>query len=183
MNKRLIILCIILLLFNTTLIPAMDSKTINLYNNIKKFGDEPEISAICLDASSPYDYGLKAGRLLRLQYKLIDLLARFTKKSDTGSGNIKEQIHYIEKYCPFFLEELKGLSVSTNIRLERLLTIHKLISSIFDGMCTTTLSTGVATKHNETFLTHTVTFPGWQAGRGPPRSHPRMGCERSKCHR
>jgi hypothetical protein len=156
MKKRFIILCIILLLFNAILIPSIDSTTINLDNNIKIFGDKPETSGIRLDASSPYDYGLRIGRLLRSQYKLIDFLARFTKKSDTDSENIKEQIHYMEEYCPFFLEELKGLSVSTNIRLERLLTIHKLISSIFDGMCTTTLSTGVATKHNETFLTHNV---------------------------
>lgn len=55
--------------------------------------------------------------------------------------------------CPFFLDELKGLSSSVNIKLERLLFLWNSLYSMLGGECTVTLATGKATKNNETFLT------------------------------
>jgi hypothetical protein len=116
--------------------------------------DESELSINYLNASSHYDYGWNAGRLLRLQYKLIDIFATRFTKINIMEQDIKDQIDYMEQHYPSFLEELKGLSASLNIKLERLLIIQRAISSFFnENSCTTTLSTGFATKNDETFLT------------------------------
>ena len=103
------------------------------------------------DASSSYDYGYKAGKLLKLQYRLIDLIARFTKINNINKQKIEEQIQFLKQHYTFFLDELRGLSASTNIKLERLLYLKDFLRSL-GGSCTTMLATGPATKNNETFL-------------------------------
>ena len=62
----------------------------------------------------------------------------------------------MEQYCPTFLEELKGLSAGTNIKLDKLLILQNRLYSLFEGQCTVTLSTGPATKNNGTFLTFNI---------------------------
>jgi hypothetical protein len=141
--KKILAIIIVLIMFSNTLAVTA---SIDLNN-------EHELSIACIEASSPYEYGLKAGRLLRSQYRLIDLLARFSKKSDITTKDIKDQINHMENYYPFILEEFKGLSASLNIKLERLLFLQEFLRHNFGLSCTTTLSTGPATKYNETFLT------------------------------
>jgi predicted choloylglycine hydrolase len=139
-----------------TLIPVINGKIINLDNTKNFFKDRSELSINCIEASSGYDYGFKAGRLLRLKYRLIDILSFFMNKHKVNAKDIAEQIHYMEQYCPFILEELKGLSASTHIKLERLVYLQRFLYSIFDRGCTTTASTGPATKNDETFLTQNI---------------------------
>jgi len=110
---------------------------------------------IFLNADSHYNYGLKAGKEFRLQYKILDILAGF-KINKQVEKEYNYELNSIEQNYPFFLEELKGLSSSLNIKVERLLFIRTFLSNIFDGECTTTLSTGIATKDNQTFLTQTI---------------------------
>jgi len=122
--------------------------------------EETNGSIINIKASSSYEYGLKAGKLFKREYRLIDnLVARFTKKIDIYQKNIENQINYMGQNYPFFLEELRGLSASTNIKLDNLIFLQNKLCSLFDGECTTTLSTGPATKNNETFLTQNIDGP------------------------
>lgn len=159
-TKKVLAFFTISLFIGLTILPAIDGRITNTKNIITFFNDKSEIKIQSLDASSPYDYGLKVGRHLGLQYKLIDLLTRITNKHSTNTKDIKEQINDMEQYCPFILEEFKGLSASTHIKLERLLYLQKLLYSIFDRGCTTTASTGNATKNNETFITQNIDATG-----------------------
>jgi len=154
--KKLLAICIILMFFGIALMPAINSKTNNFGNQIRLFNDKSEESIVNIQASSPYEYGLKVGRRFRLMYKIIDFLADFVKKIQVSKSDIKNQINDMEKNCPFFLDQLKGLSDSLNIKLERLIYLQNLFLSIFNHECTVTLATGKATKNNQTFLTFNV---------------------------
>lgn len=153
--KKMLTFLTISLFIGLTVLPAIDGRATNTKNIITFFKDKSEIKIQSLGASSPYDYGWKAGRLLRSQYKLIDIFARFTKINNIKKQDIKDQIDYMKQHYPFFLEELKGLSASTNIKLERLLFLKNFLRSI-GGSCTTMLVTGPATKYNETFLINNI---------------------------
>jgi len=108
---------------------------------------------ICFNEFSPYEYGFKTGRDFNFEYRLLDVLFKFTKNKKEYTQN---QLTTMKEQFPFFFEELKGLSDSTNIKLERLISIQKYLNIILDKGCTTTLSTGKATKYNETFLTQNL---------------------------
>ena len=116
---------------------------------------ESDGQIIFLNADSHYDYGLKVGNKFRLQYKLLDILVRVLKKNNFNANDVKDQLNAIDQYCPFFLEELRGLAASTNIKLERLLYLKSFLSS-FGGSCSLMLATGNATKNNETFLINNI---------------------------
>lgn len=151
--RKIIAACIVLLLVGMALIPLTNSRTIRTRPFLK---NEPGSSELYLDASSSYDYGWKAGKLFRFQYRLFDVFTRFSKRNMMSEIEIEHQIGEMEQYCPFFLEELRGLSASTNIPLERLLLIGNSVHLDIGEACTTTLSTGSATKNNETFLTQNL---------------------------
>ncbi len=149
-NKK-IISFIILIFFST---PLLNQNVAYSNSPDKNLGSEESI--IYLDACSPYDYGLLVGKQFRAQYKLLDMSSRFLRNNNMNKEEIQEQINNIEKYCPFFLEELKGLSSSLGLKIERLIFIIKSIAYLFTNSCTTTSSTGPATKNNETFLTQNL---------------------------
>ncbi len=155
--KKISIIIVISLLFGGIISPVATSITIDTTNEIETYSENKNKEQIVyLTASSSYDYGLQVGRDFLFQYKMLDILARFFKNDVIADEDIKKQIDNIEKYSPFFLEELEGLSTITNIDVERLVVIQNIINSIFFGGCTTTLSTGKATKNNETFLTQNI---------------------------
>jgi len=158
--KKMLVICIISLLFGTALMPAVDSDIVDTENTNMFFNDESEESVIYLEASSLYDYGLRVGRQFHIQYKLLDILSRFIKNYKICEKEIEDQINNMEHYCPFFLEELKGLSVGCNIKLEKLVSLQMSLSNVlsrsFSNQCTVTLSSGKATKNNETFLTQNI---------------------------
>jgi len=141
-----------LILFNQNVV---NSKIFDNYSsqNFKSrvYDFNEPVNHLC--ASSHYDYGLKVGKRFRLQYKLLDILSGFLNNDKVSDNEIKDQINDLERYCPFFLDELKGLSSALNIRLEKLFSLQNLFYSVFSGECTATLATGKATKNNETFLT------------------------------
>ena len=150
--KRGLAFFIILLFLGLVVIPITDTKTINIKNKEPTSQDKFEVSVEYINASSAYDYGLKAGRRFRLQYKITDLLIRFIKKDNIDQIVVENQIKTMEKYCPFLLEELRGLSDSTKIKLERLVTLQMTIHSLLETACTAYACTGNATKNNETFI-------------------------------
>jgi len=141
--KKIITLTITILLIcaSTTIISS--SRNLNI---------SPKI----LKNNNYYCYGFNSGKNNLIKYKLIDLMVKFVK-SNISESQVKNQIQYCSKYFPFFLDELKGLSDSLNIKLEKLihiqLTLQKFFNKIISQECTVTLSTGNATKQNATFLT------------------------------
>ncbi len=107
-------------------------------------------------ATSPYTYGLQVGRRYFSQYRLLSHFCIFQciKGIETKiSQEIKNYKKIIETYYPEYLEELKGLSHATNINIDKLLSVQLILFSDQHPECTITLSTGNATKKNQTFLT------------------------------
>jgi hypothetical protein len=157
-SKKITAACIVLLLFEMTLIPAIGgNKTIDVK---MLFKNESKVPVIYIDVSSPYEYGYEAGKRFRSQYELIiDLFARSAKNTTPNKKNVENQINDMKQFCPLLLEELSGLSVSLGIGLDKLLLLQKFTRSLALGECTTTLSTGKATKNNEKFLTQDFDIP------------------------
>jgi len=139
-----------------TVMPISDINTIATKSSNQFFESKFKDPIAYIDASDSYDYGLKIGQQFRLQYKILDALSGSTNNKDFNGKNIKDQITFLEQDCPYFLEELKGLSDSVNIKLGRLLFLQNSLHSLIGGECTATLATGKATKNNETFLTFNV---------------------------
>ena len=150
--KKILAILTILIFIGLALMPAINSNT----NIINKVIYENKESIVYIEASSSYDYGYKIGKRFRIQYRLLDILAGYLKKNKLNEEEIEDQIRILQNNCPFLLEELKGLSASVNLKLERLIYLQKFIYSIFNHECTVTLATGKATKNNETFLTFNV---------------------------
>jgi hypothetical protein len=157
-NKKITTICIVFLLLQMILIPTIGSnKTIDVKTFLK---NESKAPVIYIDVSSPYEYGYEAGKRFHSQYKLIsDLFSCSTKNIVMNEKNVENQINNMKKFCPFLLEELSGLSASLGIGLGKLLLLQKFTNSLALGECTTTLSTGNATKNNETFLTQNFDIP------------------------
>lgn len=150
--KKMLTFLTISLFIGLAILPAIDSRTTNTKNIITLFQDKSEVSVVHLEASSPYNYGFRAGTLLKTQYRFIDILARLSKKYKIDKEYVENQIDAMEQYCPFLLEELKGLSASTNIKLERLIFLKKFLYYFIDERCISLACTGSATENNEAFL-------------------------------
>jgi len=105
-----------------------------------------------------YEYGKKIGRI---HCDLFDSLFTFLSVDQQSTSSfhpekneyVSQLIISLNKYCPYFFFELKGLSDSLNISLEQIILFQIDLSRIMKGECTTTLSTGSATRYDETFLT------------------------------
>ncbi len=150
--KKILIICMVFLLLGVNLLPLIDSRFIE--PNMKTFFENKlDTSVIYINASSPYDYGWKAGIQYRLQYKLLDFFIELIKKGEINPTNIENQINTMKEYYPIFLKELEGLSASTGIKLERLIAAQIIFHPLLGRACTVTASTGFATKNNETYLT------------------------------
>lgn len=141
-KRNAITISIVILFLGLALTSTVGSRIID---------EKPKIDSIVfLEASNSYNYGFKAGNMYTFQYKILDLLTRFLDRDKSSDNELR--ISSLETCCPEFLEELKGLSDSTNIRIERLLEIQVFLSKFLSGHCTVTLSTGPATKDNQTYL-------------------------------
>lgn len=153
--KKLLALFTILLFTGLAVAPLSYSREISI-DNKEMFVQDNGLSFLIINASSAYDYGIKVGKLLRSQYRIIAHLAMLTKNDNMDSGTIKNQIKDMQVYNPFILEELRGLSTSTNIKLDTLIFLLNKFNSLFNHECTITLATGKATKYNDTFLTFNI---------------------------
>jgi len=155
--KKVLIFFTISLLIGLAFIPATECRTTDFKKIKTIFNNESDgIKIQNLNALSPYDYGLKAGKMLNAQYRFFNNIFRIFEKWKIESIQIEKQIKNIDKYFPFFSEELRGLSKSTNIKLDRLLFLQNILCSLFYGECTVALATGKATKFNQTFLTFNI---------------------------
>ena len=128
-------------------------------SNIQKRNDTDDLykgEIFDFGTSSAYDYGVKAGNLLRQLYRNLACFCSLFEKHTIDANSLKNQISNLEETCPLFFEELKGLSESTNIDVEKLIIIFSMIHTLMDDRCTVTLATGKATKNNETFLTFSI---------------------------
>lgn len=124
--------------------------------NRSDIGDKYDMEIFDFGTSSAYDYGVKAGNLLRPLYKNLAFFCSLYEKRKIDTDSLKNQVYNLEKTFPLFLEELKGLSESTDIDIEKLIIIRSMVHTLMDDRCTVTLSTENATKNNETFLTFSI---------------------------
>jgi hypothetical protein len=154
-TKKLLVLLAVGLFIVSAVLPAIDCKSMETKKTEFFLNDKSELGVNYIEASSSYGYGLKAGRLFGFQYRIINYLAN-SKHFKLANEEIKKQIDSLEKYCPSTIEEFKGLSTSTHIKLERLILLQNFLESILSQECTATASTGNATKNNETFLTQNM---------------------------
>ena len=168
-TRKTLTMFVIFLLLGIILVPIINSESVNVKNINISTDDKPETSLTNFEASSLYDYGLKTGKQFYVQYKLLNILAGLSKNNNIDEKDIEDQINIMEKNYPFFLEELKGLSAGCNIKLERLVSLQMFFSNVFgesfSNQCTVTLSTGNATKNNQTFLTQNIDTKKWDITR------------------
>ena len=149
--------------FDTTPVPSLASnRWIQTYGeNITKniftgFSINTEdFPCYFIEAKTSYEYGYKVGKILGSTIKTIILLSPFIEHYNQNKiqNYTQTQISYLKKYFPYELEEFEGLSDCLHIKIEKLIFLRKLINSFFLDQCTVTLSTGKATKDNQTFLT------------------------------
>ena len=144
-GKKIMIVTTLFVVIQLLIMPLINSQKIDSINLEKELHLQTY--------SSSYEYGFNNGKNHRQLYRLIDIIVNFIDKKGLKEEELSNIIELIETYCPMFLDELKGLSDSTNIKLERLISLQHSLYTIFGNKCTTTLSTGNATKNNETFLT------------------------------
>ena len=88
---------IVLLLFAISITPVTNSRIIDIKSTNPFLKDESETPAIYIKASSPYDYGWKAGKQNRILYTLRDLLSRFTKRGKVDEKYVENQIEAMER--------------------------------------------------------------------------------------
>jgi hypothetical protein len=131
-----------------------DNTTKKILGNLS--GRNNDFSCYSIDVSSSYDYGYNIGRLIGSTIKKINLLSHFIRNSNQNEMQdyAQKQIIVLKKYYPDELEELQGLSDYVHIKIEQLLILKKIINSYFSEQCTVTISTGKATKNNQTFSLH-----------------------------
>jgi hypothetical protein len=112
------------------------------------------ITDITTNPATPYEYGYAAGKQLHPLYKLMyKLLGCFPKSNIVLDKDGKNQLINIEENSPTLYEELQGLSDSTKIKLNHLLSMQQRICNFYGGECTVTASTGKATLNNNAFIT------------------------------
>lgn len=152
-TKKPLIFFIVFLLIFLTFSPVINSKI--FFYEPKEFNFSQKIRVI--EAESSYDYGYKVGEMFRLKFKILDVILNFgfIFKNESEKNALTESLKEIEQYSPFLFEELQGLSNSTKIKIERILFLSQTLFSNGEE-CTTSLSTGNATKNNETFVTFNV---------------------------
>ena len=130
-----------------------DNTTKKILGNLS--GRNNDFPCYSINVSSSYDYGYNIGRLISSTIKKINLLSHFIRNSNQNEMQdyAQKQIIVLKKYFPDELEELQGLSDYVHIKIKQLLILKKIINSYFSEQCTVTISTGKATKNNQTFLT------------------------------
>jgi len=145
---------LILILSNTTTANFCIDNSENLVIKPQKINKKElipiENKIVHIHANSFYDYGYKVGELI-LFNKTLNLFFR-ALVNHINKKNRTENLE-IHKYAPFYNEMLNGFSDRLKITLNQALLLQDQISkSLNSEACTITLSTGPATKNNETFL-------------------------------
>ena len=156
MKLKSLAVVIILLFIGLSISPSTNSSILDINNKKMFFQNEAELSINTFEASSPYDYGFKAGKTLNGLYRLIDTFVRFIRDCKIDNGYIENEVDAMKTYCPYILEELNGLSASTNIKLERLLYLKYFLNYYIEERCMTFACTGPATKNNATFIVQKI---------------------------
>jgi len=113
---------------------------------------DDELKTCYMHPSSSFDYGWRIGKHYGSQYHIINSLARYFKQIKIDERVVEDHLNKVSDLSPSTLNEFKGLSASTHIKLERLVYLHILFSYILGSRCTSMLATGKATKENDTFL-------------------------------
>lgn len=158
-------LCIVGLFIGVSIVPAFSTK-LDINNHIFNIQNRPVFESpfssetrsyhdmYLISADSHFKYGLECGIKFNNLYKalcgLIWIIVNIYSNFPSQFSIIK---HVNETSCPEYLEELKGLSIGTNIPMVQLLTTHIFLLNFFNQQCTITLSTGDATEGNQTYLT------------------------------
>jgi hypothetical protein len=169
-GKKIILFFILIILVNTmTLSPSASGTKNFIQKNVITYGSilthdnkvfknilNKQQSHIDSSPISSFDYGKKMGIKYYNTYHIINtFFSKLNRKVDKKIlEQVNAQMNIMNKYCNYFLEELKGLSFSTKIPIKRLLILQYFISYLFSsGKCTITASTYPATKNNQSFLT------------------------------
>jgi len=149
--KNILVFFVIFLLIFSMLIPLSSCG-----NNNEKNG---EISNNNIQISQFYISGLKNGKTYYSLYKAVDIISSLyyaINKNNIEIMPAEAHINYLEKNYPFILDEMKGISASTGIKLERISKLKQILHSVVRESCTNLAATGNATKNNETFLMQSI---------------------------
>lgn len=106
-----------------------------------------------------FEYGRQTGIRYKIIYHILKSLFMILNPEDVKNKiihNSFKTINELKKYCPSFLEELRGLSISTNIAISQLISIGDFLSKYIGESCTNTLITRNATLGDKTYLTQNV---------------------------
>ena len=136
----------------------------NIISNIQGKYDKLNISLGKKDigyisSDNLYDYGYKVGRMLKKQINIKNVFENFFQKIQIEQEKITEITDNYEKTYPLFFNEMQGFSKGIDLDLNSCIFLHNFMSQYLVQIgkeCTSTLSTGKATKNNETFLTQNV---------------------------
>jgi hypothetical protein len=146
MNKNILSFTIVTLLLCILIFPSIDSNCVE--NDIYRSNNK--------NNSLSYDYGLKAGGQYRFQYKIINFFSSINYREKINDGEVQEIINSMEQYSPLILNEMKGLSDSIGISLNKLVKLKIRLTSQFRESCTSLAATGNATKNDETFVMQNI---------------------------
>lgn len=144
---------ILFLFLGLTLFQMLPSQSANKFNSNRATINNVLDSITYIEASDPYDYGLKVAKLHRPTYRLLNFITILLSKNNIDQKQAENQLISLKKSSPIFYEELRGLSDGLNIKINRFVNIAEFIPSVCSRGCTATISTGKATKNNDTFLT------------------------------
>jgi len=152
-KKNIVIILSIMLLILTPV------STGNVFKNTKIPLRTNSLKFLNQEQFSFFEYGKEIGiKYYKIYHILKNLIFRFSQNDiiKKFTQNSYKILGELEKSCPSFIEELQGLSSSTNIKTNCLIIIGRILSIFIKGSCTNTLSTGNATQGNKTYLTQNI---------------------------
>jgi len=158
MKLKILSLGLILLLISSAFIPLSSSKISKIQQDNKFSIKILENSIVYIESESSYEYGLGIGKEYRSTFRLLNFLTHLTKTKAVEDAEAENTLSDLQDYFPSIYDQLRGLSDGSNIKMSRLIKISEFLSSFYDGQCTVTISTGNATKNNNTFLTFNIDF-------------------------
>lgn len=153
LSKKIGGCCIVCILIFMTFSPILESTTITDEQGFKS-------DFLTNKSNSFYSAGVQAGQDYYPMYQLLQKYSQFGTNDKVTDGEITSDLIMLQEQYPFFYDELLGLSSSTHLSVHQLLAIQRFLQVSLGGACTTTLSTGPATKENQTYLTQNFDMGG-----------------------
>jgi len=148
--RKVVTLTILFILFSTSFLIPLSSSIIVNKNKVYNLDHN-------YDKSIFYLSGYRNGKKYFILYSMIDkLIETSNQKNNLKIKNPKEHLIFLENNLPFMLDEMKGISDSTGIKLERISLLKQKVTQIVRQSCTVLLATGPATKNNDTFLMQNI---------------------------